>query len=140
MLGCGNSRLSEEVVQYPEYTDLLLMRPQSDVGRWLQGHRQYRCESEMRLLWRNLLKSDKYSPVVIEQMRQRHASTCPEMECKCMDLQRGHRLNMIPGHEMDVRDLKLDDSMFDVAIDKGLFRSEAQLPSSLMQYQAQWMQ
>ncbi|KAK2463612.1 hypothetical protein APHAL10511_004363 [Amanita phalloides] len=52
--------------------------------------------------YKNVVNTD-YSTVVIEQMRQRHAESRPEMEW----------------HEMDVRDLKFDNDTFDVAIDKG---------------------
>ncbi|KAF8623206.1 hypothetical protein AX15_006444 [Amanita polypyramis BW_CC] len=52
--------------------------------------------------YKNIMNTD-YSSVVIEQMRQRHGNTRPEMEW----------------HEMDVRDLKFESGTFDVAIDKG---------------------
>lgn len=51
--------------------------------------------------YHNIVNTD-YSKTVIEQMRRRH-EVRPEMEW----------------HEMDVRELKFDDSSFDVAIDKG---------------------
>ncbi|KJA28183.1 hypothetical protein HYPSUDRAFT_156631 [Hypholoma sublateritium FD-334 SS-4] len=69
MLGCGNSRLSEDL--------------------WEDGYR-------------NIVNTD-YSGILIEQMKNRHSVVRPEMEW----------------HEMDVRDLSLDDESFDVAIDKG---------------------
>lgn len=46
----------------------------------------------------------QYSSVVIEQMRERYRESRPSMEW----------------HEMDVRSLRLDDSLIDVAIDKGI--------------------
>ncbi|KAF8449172.1 S-adenosyl-L-methionine-dependent methyltransferase [Boletus edulis BED1] len=52
--------------------------------------------------YRNIVNID-YSPVVIEQMRARHADSRPDMEW----------------HEMDVRSLSFEDASFDVAIDKG---------------------
>ncbi|KAF9466031.1 S-adenosyl-L-methionine-dependent methyltransferase [Collybia nuda] len=69
MLGCGNSKLSEEM--------------------WEDGYK-------------NVINVD-YSSVIVEKMRQRHEIQRPNMEW----------------HEMDVRDLRFGDEMFDVAIDKG---------------------
>lgn len=45
----------------------------------------------------------KYSTVLIEQMKEKHAENRPEMEW----------------HQMDIRDLKFPDGSFDVALDKG---------------------
>ncbi|KAF8825847.1 hypothetical protein HHX47_DHR6000712 [Lentinula edodes] len=69
MLGCGNSKLSEDMY---------------DDG------------------YHNIVNTD-YSSIIVEKMKQRHRDARPQMEW----------------HEMDVRDLKFDDSSFDVAIDKG---------------------
>ncbi|KAH7872935.1 S-adenosyl-L-methionine-dependent methyltransferase [Lentinula edodes] len=69
MLGCGNSKLSEDMY---------------DDG------------------YHNIVNTD-YSSIIVEKMKQRHGDARPQMEW----------------HEMDVRDLKFDDSSFDVAIDKG---------------------
>ncbi|KAF8745471.1 hypothetical protein AX14_008897 [Amanita brunnescens Koide BX004] len=52
--------------------------------------------------YQNVVNID-YSSVVIEQMRQRQASSRPGMQW----------------HEMDVRDLKFEEGAFDVVIDKG---------------------
>ncbi|KAJ3863799.1 S-adenosyl-L-methionine-dependent methyltransferase [Lentinula novae-zelandiae] len=52
--------------------------------------------------YHNIVNTD-YSSIIIEKMKQRHGDARPQMEW----------------HEMDVRDLKFDDSSFDVAIDKG---------------------
>ena len=67
-------------------------------------------------------EGDQYSAVVIEQMRQQHATSHPGMECE-LDIflmQRYIWSNADIGHEMDVRDLKFEDGAFDVAIDKGM--------------------
>lgn len=58
---------------------------------------------ELFFLAFTILCSHQYSYVVIEQMKARHDELRPEMQW----------------HVMDVRDLKFDDSCFDVAIDKG---------------------
>ncbi|KAA1469067.1 S-adenosyl-L-methionine-dependent methyltransferase [Dentipellis sp. KUC8613] len=52
--------------------------------------------------YKNIVNID-YSPVVVEQMRNRHQNSRPEMSW----------------HEMDIRALTFGDSTFDVAIDKG---------------------
>ncbi|KAJ3872636.1 S-adenosyl-L-methionine-dependent methyltransferase [Lentinula edodes] len=52
--------------------------------------------------YHNIVNTD-YSSIIIEKMKQRHGDARPQMEW----------------HEMDVRDLKFDDSSFDIAIDKG---------------------
>lgn len=69
MLGCGNSKLSEQMY---------------DDG------------------FKNIVNTD-YSEIVVDQMRQRHQDSRPEMEW----------------HVMDIRELSLPSGSFDVAIDKG---------------------
>lgn len=63
---------------------------------------------------------DQYSSVVIEQLRQRHETIRPEMECKLDTFSyEVPCLKPSAGLEMDVRDLKFEDGAFDVVIDKG---------------------
>ncbi|KAF9480549.1 S-adenosyl-L-methionine-dependent methyltransferase [Pholiota conissans] len=69
MLGCGNSKLSEDM--------------------WEDGYQ-------------DIVNTD-YSGVLVEQMKEKHSETRPELKW----------------HEMDVRDLKFEAETFDVAIDKG---------------------
>ena len=63
-------------------------------------------------------EDDQYSSVVIEQMRQRQASSRPGMQCGPGIFSCNLSLTCI-GHEMDVRDLKFEEGAFDVVIDKG---------------------
>lgn len=61
----------------------------------------------------------KYSPVVIEKMRNRHKDVHPEMTCTIHKKYWKH-ISFLIGEVMDVRTLDgLDCSSFDVAIDKG---------------------
>ncbi|TFY54749.1 hypothetical protein EVG20_g9583 [Dentipellis fragilis] len=85
MLGCGNSTLSEDMYD-DGYKNIVNIDARSSFSDIFIN-----------------LTLPQYSPVVVEQMRNRHQNNRPEMSW----------------HEMDIRALTFRDSTFDVAIDKG---------------------
>ncbi|KAI0954545.1 hypothetical protein AcW1_006406 [Taiwanofungus camphoratus] len=91
MLGCGNSKLSEEM-----YDDGCKNIVNTDV-------REARQPERVGCYTHTLRHVLQYSGILIEKMRQRHEHARPQMEW----------------HEMDIRDLTFDSETFDVAIDKG---------------------
>ena len=58
--------------------------------------------------------------VLIEQMRKRHGQVRPDMECTfTLQFLSSLYIDLLSGHEMDVRNLSFEAESFDIAIDKG---------------------
>ena len=53
-------------------------------------------------------------------MQKRHGQVRPDMECTfTLQFLSSHYIDLLSGHEMDVRNLSFQADSFDVAIDKG---------------------